>query len=207
MLPIKFSSKNFILLGLSTFLLILPSQQQPIIENRTGDTTNNNKLIFQNLLTFEEFNLPIFGQLTSQDYPEENNQEVISQNINLVLKLRDRRVYVYQNNQLKNSYPVAIGKEGWETPIGSYEVIDMEPNPVWEHPWTGELILEGPNNPLGSRWIGFWTDDVNFIGFHGTPKEELVGQAVSHGCVRMRNQDIIALYDQVSIGTSVKVEP
>jgi lipoprotein-anchoring transpeptidase ErfK/SrfK len=85
--------------------------------------------------------------------------------------------------------------------------MDMQQNPVWQHPFTGEIILEGPNNPLGVRWIGFWTDGRNYIGFHGTPAEELVGQAVSHGCVRMRNQDIVALYEQVKIGTPITVKP
>lgn len=125
----------------------------------------------------------------------------------LVLKLRDRRVYLYQGNQLKASYPVAIGKAGWETPKGSYHVRKMVRNPSWEHPWTGEVIPPGPDNPLGTRWIGFWTDGRDEIGFHGTPDEQLIGQAVSHGCVRMRNRDVQALFDQVNIGTSVIVQP
>ena len=126
---------------------------------------------------------------------------------NLVLKLSDRRVYLYQGNKLTNSYPVAIGKAGWETPIGSYKVMEMQRDPIWQHPWTGKLVPPGAKNPLGARWIGFWTDGKNFIGFHGTPQENLIGQAVSHGCVRMRNQDILALYAQVDVGTPVTVKP
>ena len=125
----------------------------------------------------------------------------------LVLKLSDRRVYVYRGNELATSYPVAIGKAGWETPVGSYKVIEMQRDPIWQHPWTGKLIPPGAENPLGARWIGFWTDGKNFIGFHGTPQEKLIGKAVSHGCVRMRNQDILALYAQVEVGTAVIVEP
>ncbi|WP_369831820.1 L,D-transpeptidase [Chlorogloea sp. CCALA 695] len=126
---------------------------------------------------------------------------------NLVLKLSDRRVYLYQGNKLTNSYPVAIGKAGWETPVGSYKVMEMQRDPIWQHPWTGKLVPPGAKNPLGARWIGFWTDGKNFIGFHGTPQENLLGQAVSHGCVRMRNQDILALYAQVDVGTPVTVKP
>lgn len=125
----------------------------------------------------------------------------------LVLKLRDRHVYVYRGNQLQASYPVAIGKAGWETPKGSYHVRKMVRNPYWEHPWTGVVIPPGPDNPLGTRWIGFWTDGRDEIGFHGTPDEQLIGQAVSHGCVRMRNRDVQALFEQVTIGTSVTVQP
>jgi len=126
---------------------------------------------------------------------------------NLVIKLSDRRVYLYQGDKLAKSYPIAIGKAGWETPVGSYKVIEMQRDPIWQHPWTGKLVPPGADNPLGARWIGFWTDGKNFIGFHGTPQEQLVGQAVSHGCVRMRNQDVLALYAQVNVGTPVIVKP
>jgi lipoprotein-anchoring transpeptidase ErfK/SrfK len=131
----------------------------------------------------------------------------LSKDTHLVIKLGDRRVYVYKNKKLKVSYPIGIGKAGWETPTGNYKVMDMQPHPIWEEPWTGKVILEGPNNPLGVRWIGFWTDGRNSIGFHGTPAEKLVGQAVSHGCIRMRNRDVVALYEQVKMGTPVTVKP
>lgn len=127
-------------------------------------------------------------------------------NTRLVIRLRQRRVYLYRENRVQTSYPIAIGKTGWETPTGSFEVMQMIQNPAWEHPWTGKVIPPGPNNPLGTRWIAFWTDGKNLIGFHGTPNEGLIGQAVSHGCIRMRNQDVVALYEQVAVGTPVIVE-
>ena len=130
-----------------------------------------------------------------------------NEKIHLVIKLNDRRVYVYQDDKLKTSYPIAIGREGWETPTGTHKVIQKIPNPSWKHPFTGEIIPPGPENPLGERWIGFWTDGTNYIGFHGTPNEETVGQAASHGCVRMLNQDVLALFEKVGIGTTVLVEP
>ncbi|MFO0148883.1 MAG: L,D-transpeptidase [Microcystis sp.] len=123
----------------------------------------------------------------------------------LLLNLKKRRVFVYQGQKMIASYPVAIGRPGWETPTGQFRVIQMVREPVWEHPFTGQLVPSGKNNPLGARWIGFWTDGQNFVGFHGTPQENLVGQAVSHGCVRMRNRDIKALFEKVQIGTSVIV--
>lgn len=126
---------------------------------------------------------------------------------NLVLKLSDRRVYLYRGDKIAASYPVAIGKAGWETPVGSYKVMEMQRDPTWQHPWTGKLVPPGAKNPLGARWIGFWTDGKNFIGFHGTPQEKSVGQAASHGCVRMLNKDILALYAQVEVGTPVTVKP
>jgi lipoprotein-anchoring transpeptidase ErfK/SrfK len=85
-------------------------------------------------------------------------------------------------------------------------VIQKQQNPVWQQPITGELIPTGPDNPLGDRWISFWSDGHHQIGFHGTNKEQLIGQPVSHGCLRMRNSDIRALYEQVSVGTPVVVQ-
>jgi lipoprotein-anchoring transpeptidase ErfK/SrfK len=123
----------------------------------------------------------------------------------LLLNLKKRRVFVYQGQKIIASYPVAIGRRGWETPTGQFRVIQMVREPVWEHPFTGQLVPSGKNNPLGARWIGFWTDGANFIGFHGTPQENLIGRAVSHGCVRMRDRDIKALFERVQIGTSVIV--
>lgn len=127
--------------------------------------------------------------------------------IRLVLRLSDRRVYVYHNDKVQASYPVAIGRQGWETPTGEFAVLQMIQNPSWENPFTGEVIPPGPENPLGVGWVGFWTDGKNYIGFHGTPNEDLIGQAVSHGCVRMKNADLVKLYEQVQMGTLVTVQP
>jgi lipoprotein-anchoring transpeptidase ErfK/SrfK len=125
----------------------------------------------------------------------------------LLLKLSERTLYLYNRDTLVNTYPVAIGREGWETPTGRFTIFQMQQNPVWEHPFTGELVPPGADNPLGRRWLGFWSDGTNAIGFHGTPDEATIGQAVSHGCVRLYNRDVIELYGQVTIGTTVYVVP
>ncbi|QDZ38680.1 L,D-transpeptidase [Euhalothece natronophila Z-M001] len=54
--------------------------------------------------------------------------------------------------------------------------------------------------------MGFWTDGVNDIGFHGTPDESVMGDAVSHGCVRMRNDDISEMFEKISVGDKVIVK-
>ncbi len=127
--------------------------------------------------------------------------------VRLVVDLSDRRVYVYENTLVKISYPVAVGQPGWETPIGTFKVSQKYQNPVWQHPITGEKVLPGKKNPLGKWWIGFGSVGDLLIGFHGTNDETLVGQPVSHGCLRMRNSDIGKLYQQTSAGTVVIVRP
>ncbi|MFM6157040.1 MAG: L,D-transpeptidase [Sphaerospermopsis kisseleviana] len=136
----------------------------------------------------------------------ENESNIINQTY-LLIKLSDRRVYVYQNKEIKSSYPVAIGKKGWETPTGEFEIINIQYKPIWINPFTRKLTPPGPKNPMGLAWIGFWNDGKGQIGFHGTPDEKLIGKAVSHGCVRMKNQDVMKLYYIVFIGMKVKVVP
>lgn len=126
----------------------------------------------------------------------------------LVISLSSRRVTLYSGNTRIKSYPIAVGHAGWETPTGEFKVMDMQQNPTWINPFTGKAIASGDSkNPLGSYWIGFWTDGNNWIGFHGTPEAGSVGQAASHGCIRMYNRDIEALFQEVSLGTVVRVVP
>ncbi|MBD2460120.1 L,D-transpeptidase [Oscillatoria sp. FACHB-1407] len=136
------------------------------------------------------------------DLPDPSRYE-----LRLVLRLGERRVYVYRGNEPQISYPVAVGREGWETPTGNFQVMEMVTNPGWTNPLTRELVPPGPTNPLGERWIAFWTDGKDYIGFHGTPNRESVGQAVSHGCIRMLNEHVRQLYDMVTPGTQVIVMP
>lgn len=123
----------------------------------------------------------------------------------LVVDLSDRQVQLYQSETLVEVFPIAVGQAGWETPTGSFQVIHMQSDPIWEHPITGEVVDAGPDNPLGAYWIGFWSDQSSQIGFHGTNQADLIGQAVSHGCIRMHNEDVGQLYEQVQVGTPVEV--
>ncbi len=128
--------------------------------------------------------------------------------MHLVLELGRRRVSLYQGDTLVKSYPVAIGRAGWETPTGSFKVEQMVQDPPWMNFRTRAVIPGGdPRNPMGRHWIGFWTDGNNWIGFHGTNRPDSIGQAISHGCVRMQNLDITELFSQVEVGVPVLVRP
>ena len=134
----------------------------------------------------------------------------------LVLKLGERRLYVMDDKAKapKESFRVAIGRERYPTPTGHFQVNEMVMNPDFAvfdfgnptSPIRGR-VPPGPNSPLGLRWIGFASAHGWTIGFHGTARTELLGQAVSHGCVRMRNEDVVKLYDEIKLGTPVIVEP
>jgi lipoprotein-anchoring transpeptidase ErfK/SrfK len=144
----------------------------------------------------------LWSEASAQQIPSNRLADAKTQ---VVVDLSDRRTYVYAADQVIASYPIAVGKKGWETPTGSFQVIHMRHYPIWRHPITGKVFEAGTDSPLGDRWIGFWSDGRNEIGFHGTPDIDLVGTAVSHGCLRMRNPDVRLLYEQVSLGTKVLV--
>ncbi|MBW4695730.1 MAG: L,D-transpeptidase [Lyngbya sp. HA4199-MV5] len=151
--------------------------------------------------------LPPLPSLDSLPTQPEASQPEATLSVRVVVKLSQRRVYLYQGDRVLAKYLIAIGKQGWETPTGNFQVLSKEKNPVFKSFRTGRLIYPGPDNPLGVRWIGIWTDGKTQIGFHGTNQEEFLGQAVSHGCIRMRNRDVTAMFEQIHLGTVVRVEP
>ncbi len=128
----------------------------------------------------------------------------------------DRRVYVnlsqysiklVMEDDSVHTYQCAIGVDEYPTPDGWFYIADMVKNPSWLPPdseWAkdAEQIDPGPDNPLGTRWIGL---DNGSIGFHGTLFPDSVGTKASHGCMRMRLIDIEDFYDRVTVGTQVRI--
>ncbi|WP_353617354.1 MULTISPECIES: L,D-transpeptidase [unclassified Synechococcus] len=143
--------------------------------------------------------------------------------LQLVLDRRRRLLKVMEGDRERRRFRVGVGMPGWETPVGSFSVIEKTAYPIWEHPAKGVRIPPGPTNPLGSRWIGFHRDckgrrgfngqehlEVKGCvtsGFHGTPNRDSVGGAVSHGCVRLFDEDVRELFEMVQVGTPVTVLP
>jgi lipoprotein-anchoring transpeptidase ErfK/SrfK len=148
---------------------------------------------------------PISTPTTKPAVATGSDRPAVENVVSLVLKLKEKRVYVYRGDKVIKKYPVAIGKKGWETPVGEWQVMEKIRNPAWTSFKTGEVFAPGTKNPLGARWIGFWTDGKDVIGFHGTANVKSIGTAASHGCVRMRNRDVKALFPLVKVGTTVKV--
>lgn len=127
-----------------------------------------------------------------QTPPAERAETVAS--MRLELNLSARRLHVYQDGERTKSYKVAVGKPGHRTPVGSYTISRVIWNPWW-HPPNSEWARgqkptpPGPNNPMGRVKMYF----RNLYYIHGTPSTGSLGEAVSHGCVRMSNSDAIEL--------------
>ena len=135
------------------------------------------------------------------------NRSTLAAEPELIVDLSDRSLYFYKGETLQKRYPIAIGQSGWETPLGVFSVTQKKKNPAWKHPITGTIVPAGADNPLGLAWIGFWHNDGYEIGFHGTSEASELGQAISHGCVRLLNDDILELFEQVETGWVVTVRP
>jgi lipoprotein-anchoring transpeptidase ErfK/SrfK len=139
--------------------------------------------------------------------PEVTKQEVASQYPSyLTLDRASFTLRLWEDLKLANTYTVAVGQEGLETPEGLYEIQEKEENPVWNVPesaWAGDLagqtIPPGPSNPIKARWMGIYEG----AGIHGTEEVESLGSAASHGCVRMAIADVEELYDRVEVGTPI----
>jgi hypothetical protein len=103
-------------------------------------------------------------------------------------------------------FSVAVGMSEHPTPVGGRRVVDKQVDPAWtppDSPWAAELdtIPAGPGNPLGTRWIGLG----DAIGIHGTYATGSIGTAASHGCIRMTIEDAEWLYEELAMGSRVRV--
>jgi lipoprotein-anchoring transpeptidase ErfK/SrfK len=116
----------------------------------------------------------------------------------------------YEHLHLAKTYEIAVGMEGLETPAGLHKIEWKEENPPWIVPnkaWAGALagktIPPGPEDPLKARFMSF----DGGAGIHGIDPSEYssIGHNASHGCVRMRIPDVIALYSRTPVSTPVYI--
>lgn len=85
---------------------------------------------------------------------------------------------------------------GGITPAGDFKIVSRMVDPIWK----GVIKPGDPENPLGTRWLGF---DLPEYGIHGTNQPETVGQPVTRGCVRLLNSDVEELFNLLPEGTAV----
>jgi len=116
----------------------------------------------------------------------------------LVVYRGSRKFELYVDGRLRRTGPVAVGARGMETPIGLFYVQSrFVPS---RYPILGAFAFETSGYSKLSDWPG-----GGVVGVHGTNTPWLIGQAVSHGCVRLRNSDVLALRNLVRVGTPVKI--
>jgi L,D-transpeptidase ErfK/SrfK len=128
----------------------------------------------------------------------------------IVLNLSELRLFYFPDAGHVMTFPIGIGRAGWETPKGATEVLWKREHPDWkppasiraEDPTLPEIVPAGKNNPLGDYAI---TLGLPNLAIHGTNKPYSVGKRSSHGCIRLYPEDISQLFKQVNTGTPVTI--
>lgn len=118
----------------------------------------------------------------------------------IVVSLEDRRLALIEDGQVKQVYTVAVGKDSTPSPTGTFTIVRRVANPSYTH--DGQVIPPGPDNPVGTRWMGLSKPGY---GIHGTNAPHSIGKAASHGCIRMARGDLENLYAQVHTGDTVEI--
>ena len=128
----------------------------------------------------------------------------------IIINIGDLRLYYFKNNKIIKTFPIGIGRSGWETPLGKTMIIEKKENPIWippeslkiEDPELPDVVGPGPENPLGTRALYL---SMPAYLLHGTNKPYGVGMKVSHGCIRLYPEHIEELYELVTINTRVNI--
>src|SRR6202034_1690645 len=121
-------------------------------------------------------------------------------------------LYYVQNDGKAIRYGITVGEEAmaWS---GIAKIGSMTEWPAW-HPTKGEIerlgvptfVAPGPDNPMGSRALYLYSGGKDTLfRIHGTNQPEYIGSAISSGCIRLTNEDVIDLYTRVKIGSPVVV--
>lgn len=129
----------------------------------------------------------------------------------LVINLPEMRMYAYMfGDKEPETYPIGIGREGLDTPIGATTVVRKVAGPVWtptarmrkEKPELPAAMGPGPENPMGTHalYLGF-----PLIAIHGTNRAFGIGRRVSSGCIRLYPEDIIRVFNITPVGARVTV--
>jgi lipoprotein-anchoring transpeptidase ErfK/SrfK len=118
----------------------------------------------------------------------------------VLVSIPDRKLAVLADGKVIRTFPVAVGAAVSPSPAGEFHIVHRVTDPTYYHP--GVVIPPGPDNPVGTRWVGL---NQKGYGIHGTNEPGSIGKARSHGCIRMRNHDIEQFFTMVSVGDTVEI--
>ncbi|MGR9527630.1 L,D-transpeptidase (plasmid) [Priestia megaterium] len=157
------------------------------------------KLALAGVVATSLFGLSVGGTQASaaQTTQQKGDMIIINKKYNKLVFLHDGKIKMIES--------VGTGKD-WNhtTPVGHWKVVQKVKN----RPYYKKNIPGGdPRNPLGPRWLGINANGTsgNVYAIHGNSNPNSIGGYVSAGCIRMYNKSVVKLYDQVKIGTPVKI--
>ncbi len=127
----------------------------------------------------------------------------------IIIDTKNRFLYLVQPNNRAIRYGIGVGRDGFRW-SGQEKISRKEEWPDWRppqemlgrQPYLPRFMAGGDGNPMGARalYLG-----QSVFRIHGTNRPETIGQAVSSGCFRLVNDDVVDLYDRVQVGTKVIV--
>ncbi|MFC0558138.1 L,D-transpeptidase [Halalkalibacter alkalisediminis] len=122
----------------------------------------------------------------------------------LIVNVSTNELAYINDGEIQDVYKVATGKVGDETPIGTFSIIVKAKDPYYRKK---DIVGGDPNNPLGSRWIGFNANDTDgrTFGIHGTNRPDSIGYSVTAGCIRLPNEIVEKLFDVIPLGTKIYI--
>lgn len=132
--------------------------------------------------------------------PQTSRAAVSGQSRRIVVSIPHRKLALVEGDRIVKIYPVAVGAAVSPSPTGEFKIVTRVTDPTYYSP--GVVIPAGDNNPLGPRWIGL---SKKSFGIHGTNEPRSIGRRASHGCVRMRNEDVLELFERVRPGDTVEL--
>ncbi len=118
----------------------------------------------------------------------------------IVVSIPDCKLAVIEDGEVVKVYDTAVGAPVSPSPTGTFRIVTRLENPTYYHP--GKVVGPGKDNPLGPRWLGL---SQKGFGIHGTNAPRSIGHAASHGCIRLRNRDIVDLFERVEVGDVVEL--
>jgi lipoprotein-anchoring transpeptidase ErfK/SrfK len=177
-----------------------------VIPERPGIAIHRSQLagaIHRRLVTMSRGRIKVPTKVSVPEVTRKTFRNVI------VIRRGSNGLELFNYERLRKRFRVATGESVYPTPLGRFSIVVKWRNPWWYPPnsrWAQGLkpVPPGPDNPLGTRWMGLSAPGV---GIHGTPNSGSIGYSVSHGCIRMYIPDAEWLFNTVDIGTTVFIVP
>jgi len=143
---------------------------------------------------------------------EPNSESAAAAKMSVKVDVKTKMLGVFEGDKIVAAYPVTVGSAQTALPIGDWKVRGVAKLPTFrydeqmlkrgERSKNFHMLPPGPNNPVGVVWIAL---NKRGIGIHGTDEPNTIGQATSHGCIRLANWDIVRLAERVKAGVPVSV--
>jgi lipoprotein-anchoring transpeptidase ErfK/SrfK len=133
-------------------------------------------------------------------------------NVSVKVDTKTNMLGVFDTEKLIAAYPVTIGSAHNTSPVGEWKVRGISKLPTFrydkemlehgERSGNFHMLAPGPRNPVGVMWIAL---NKKGIGLHGTNDPDSIGRAVSHGCIRLANWDVVRLATKIKTGDKVSI--